>query len=109
MRIGVFLDRRAHDVGDAAVVAEVNDFRAMRLQQPADHVDGGVVAVEQRCRAHEAQRSCRGSDKFGRIRSDRLHGARLRSATGSGGRRFIPIGIQSYTRQYREGAPATRQ
>ena len=56
--VGVLLDRGPHDVGDAAVVAEVHDLGAMCLQQPADDVDRGVVAVEERCRAHEAQR-CR--------------------------------------------------
>ena len=59
--VGVFLDRGAHDVGDAAVVAEVHDLGAVRLQQPADDVDGGVVAVEQRSGADEAQRR-----RFGR-------------------------------------------
>ena len=48
MRVGVLLDRGAHDIGDAAVVAEVHHLGAVRLQQAADHVDGGVVAVEQR-------------------------------------------------------------
>ena len=54
--VGVFLQRRAHDVGDAAVVAEVHDFGAVRLQQPADDVDRGVVTVEERRGAHEPQR-----------------------------------------------------
>ena len=49
-------DGGAHDVGDAAVVAEVDHLRAVRLQQAADHVDGGVVAVEQRGGGDEAQR-----------------------------------------------------
>jgi hypothetical protein len=53
--IGILLDGRAHDVGDAAVVTKVDHFGAACLQQPADHVDGGVMAVEQRCRRHEAQ------------------------------------------------------
>ena len=68
--VGVFLDRRAHDVGDAAVVAEVHDFGAVGLQDAADDVDRGIVAVEQRGRAHEAQRpaggGCRLVDPFGR-------------------------------------------
>ena len=56
MRVRVLLDRGAHDVGDAAVVAEVHHLRAARLQQAADHVDGGVVAVEERGGGDEAQR-----------------------------------------------------
>ena len=54
--VGIFLDGRAHDVGDAAVVPEVHDLGAVGLQQPADHVDRGIVAVEQRGGADEAQR-----------------------------------------------------
>ncbi len=54
--VGVLLDRRPHDVLDAAVVAEVHDFGAVRLQDPADDVDRGVVAVEQGGGADEAQR-----------------------------------------------------
>jgi hypothetical protein len=39
--VRVLGDRGAHDVGNAAVVAEMHDLRATRLQQAADHVDGG--------------------------------------------------------------------
>ncbi len=52
----VFLDRGAHDVGDAAVVTEVHDFRTVRLQQATDDVDRSVVTVEQRGGADETQR-----------------------------------------------------
>jgi hypothetical protein len=45
--VGVLIDRCPHDVGDAAVVPEMHDLGAARLQQPPDHVDGGVVAVEE--------------------------------------------------------------
>ena len=45
--VGVFLDGCAHDVQHAAVVAEVDDFRALRLDQAAHDVDGGVMAVKQ--------------------------------------------------------------
>ena len=55
-RVGVLLDRRAHDVGDAAVVAEVDHLGALRLDQPAHDVDRRVVAVEERCGGDEAQR-----------------------------------------------------
>ena len=54
--VGVLVDGGAHDVGDAAVVPEMDHFRAARLQQAPDHVDGGVVAVEQRGGGHETQR-----------------------------------------------------
>ena len=53
--VGVLLDSGAHDVGDAAVVPQVHHFRALRLQQAPDHIDRGVVAVEQRCGGNEAQ------------------------------------------------------
>jgi len=45
--VGILLQRRAHDVPDAAVVAEVYDLRALRLYQAAHHVDRGIVAVEE--------------------------------------------------------------
>ena len=54
--VGVLLDRRADDVADAAVVAEVDDLGAGVLDQPAHHVDRGVVAVEQRSGGDEPQR-----------------------------------------------------
>ncbi len=57
MRVGVFLQRRAHDVLDCAVVAEVDDFGALRLDQAAHDVDRGIVAVEQAGRGDEAQRA----------------------------------------------------
>ena len=57
-RVGVFGNGGAHDVGDAAVVAEMHHLGAARLQQPADHVDGGVVAVEQRRGARRIAAAC---------------------------------------------------
>ncbi len=58
--IGVFLDGRAHDVQYAAVVPQVDHLAALRLDQAAHDVDGGVVAVEQGRRRHEAQRDVGG-------------------------------------------------
>ena len=52
--LGVLLDRGVHDLGDRAVVAEVDHLGAARLQQPADDVDRGVMPVEQRRGGHEA-------------------------------------------------------
>ncbi len=54
--VGVLLHGGAHDVRDAAVVAEVHDLRAVGLQQAANDVDRRVVPVEERRRAHEAER-----------------------------------------------------
>jgi hypothetical protein len=56
-RIGVLLQRRAHHILDAAVVAEMDHLRALRLDQPAHDVDRRVVAVEQAGRGDEAQRA----------------------------------------------------
>jgi uncharacterized protein involved in propanediol utilization len=42
----VFLDGAAHNFPHRAVVAEVDDLRAARLQDAAHDVDRGVVAVE---------------------------------------------------------------
>ena len=52
--VGVLLDGRAHDVVDAAIVAEVHDFHATRLDQAPHYVNGRIVTIEQRCRRHEA-------------------------------------------------------
>ena len=46
-RVRIFLDRRTHDIRDAAVVAEVDHLRPRRLDQPAHYVDRSVVSVEQ--------------------------------------------------------------
>jgi hypothetical protein len=54
--VGVFLQRGTHDVLDRTVVAQVDDFRALRLDQPAHDVDRGVVAVEQAGGGDETQR-----------------------------------------------------
>jgi hypothetical protein len=53
-RIGIFLNRRAHDVRHAAIVTKMNDFGSVGLQQATNHVDGRIVAVKQRRRAHKA-------------------------------------------------------
>ena len=89
--VRVFLQGRAHDVGDAAVVPEVHDLGAVRLQQPADDIDRGVVTVEQRSGAHESQRSSlvRGAGSLARITftadsrgSGHLHSSSRRAAPG---------------------------
>ncbi len=55
-RVGVFLQRGAHDIFHRAVVAEVNHFRALRLDDPPHDVDRRVVAIEQAGRGDETQR-----------------------------------------------------
>jgi hypothetical protein len=52
--VGVFLQGGGDDLVDRAVVAQVHDFGAHALQDAAHDVDGGVVAVEQARRGHEA-------------------------------------------------------
>ncbi len=47
--------RRGDDLVDRAVVAEMDDLGAARLQHAADDVDRGVVAVEQAGGGDEAQ------------------------------------------------------
>ena len=51
--LGVLLDGGVDDLLDRAVVAEVDDLGAVRLQDAAHDVDRRVVAVEQRRRGHE--------------------------------------------------------
>src|SRR5690606_21088751 len=53
--VGVFLQGGADDVLDRAVVAEVDDFGALRLDQAPHDVDRGVVAVEQAGGGDETQ------------------------------------------------------
>ncbi len=76
-RVRVFLQGRVDHVGHCAVVPEVDDFRPRALDQAAHHVDGGVVAVEQRGRGHEAQRRLLGLGFGSRndILRSRIHGA----------------------------------
>ena len=57
--VGVLLQRGAHHVLDRAVVAQVDDLGALRLDQPAHDVDRGVVAVEQARGGDETQRARR--------------------------------------------------
>ena len=53
--VGIFLDRRLHNVFDAAIVPEMHNFDALRLDQAAHYVNRRIVPVEQRRRGHEAQ------------------------------------------------------
>ena len=55
-RRGVFLHDRLHDVVDAAVVPEVDDLGALRLEDAPHDVDRGVVAVEEAGRGDDAHR-----------------------------------------------------
>ena len=52
----VLLEHRVDDLADRAVVPEVHDLGALRLQDPPHDVDRGVVPVEQRGRGHEPHR-----------------------------------------------------
>ena len=45
---------RGDDLVNRAVVPQVHDLGAVRLQDAAHDVDRGVMAVEQRCGGHEA-------------------------------------------------------
>ena len=84
--VGVFLQRGADHVFDAAVVAEVDHFGALRLDQPAHDVDGGVMAVEQAGGGDETQRRgvrlLGGDVAFEGVGDWRAHGARSMLKTG---------------------------
>ena len=45
--IRIFLKRGPHYVLDRTIVAQVDHFSALRLNQPAHHVDGSVVPIEE--------------------------------------------------------------
>ena len=55
----VLFDGGLDDLEDRPVVAEMDDLGARVLEQAADHVDRGVVAVEQRRGRHESNRVLR--------------------------------------------------
>src|SRR5690606_13417190 len=73
--VGVLLQGGAHHVLHRAVVAEVDDLRALRLDQAPHDVDGGVVAVEEAGRGHEAQRGGLGAGGNGSLAGGNAHGA----------------------------------
>ena len=52
----VLLDRRLDDLGDRAVVAEVDHLAALGLEDPPHDVDRRVVPVEQARRGHQPDR-----------------------------------------------------
>ena len=54
--VRVLTDGSAHHLVDTAVVTEVDDFGALRLQDASHDVDGGVVAVKEACGGHETNR-----------------------------------------------------
>ena len=53
-RVRDFFDRRLDDLLDAPVVAEMDDFGALTLQQSPHDIDRGIVTVEERCRRDDA-------------------------------------------------------
>ena len=71
----VFLDRGVDDIGDGAVMAQVDDLGARTLQNSAHDVDRRIMAVEQ----------AGGGDK-----ADRIFGC-----VGFGGSRFLRLVIGS--------------
>jgi hypothetical protein len=54
--VGIFLDRRPHNIVDTAVVAEMDNLSAACLYQASHDIDGGIMAIKQRRCGNEAQR-----------------------------------------------------
>src|SRR5690606_13783331 len=104
--------------------------RPMRLQQAANHVDGGVMAVEQRRGTHEAQRVRLGAGRTvvgterqnsggihtgasRLIRADRLHSRETPCSAGAliyprvylAGPRPVNVGPGRYPRSHVHGRP----
>ena len=52
--IGIFLNRRTHNVVNTAVMTEVHDLRAARLDQASHDINGGVVTVKQGGGGHKS-------------------------------------------------------
>jgi len=78
--VGVFLDGGVDHVLHRAVVAKVDHFHALRLDQPTHDVDRGVVAVEQAGGGDEAQRALFDGAVAGR---QLLRGGRAHAGSGS--------------------------
>jgi hypothetical protein len=56
-RVDILLNGGIDDICDTAVVTKMNDFRTLRLQESANHIDRCVMTIEQRGRADETQRT----------------------------------------------------
>ena len=79
--IGIFLQGRADDFLDGAVVAEMDHFGTLRLDQAAHDVDSGVVSIKQAGGGDETQRCGIAGGRAGR--------------QGFGGRAHGGVGIGS--------------
>jgi hypothetical protein len=87
--VRILLDRAIDDLVHRAVVPQVDDLAAGRLQDPPHDVDRRVVAVEQRGGGHETDLVLRLVDERWAARV--VHGvllARCRSRPPGGGRGF---------------------
>src|SRR5581483_2912401 len=56
-RIRILLNGGTYDIRYAAVMTQVDHFRPVGLQQAPYHIDGGIVAIEERSRGNEAHRT----------------------------------------------------
>jgi hypothetical protein len=63
----VLANRGANYLFDTAVVTEVDDLRALRLQDPAHDVDGRIVAVKEARGCDESDRGRPHADTHERI------------------------------------------
>ena len=86
--LDIFLNRRIDNLGNAAVMAEVNHLRPGGLQESADDIDRSVMAVKKTGRGHEPDavaniRSSRDSGLTER-RWDRTHSHKVHQATNFG-------------------------
>jgi hypothetical protein len=52
--VGIFLNGRAHNVVDAAIVAKVDNFDALRLYEAAHDIDRRIMPIEQRRGRHKS-------------------------------------------------------
>ena len=72
--VRIFLDRGTNDVIDTAIVAEMDDFDTLCLNQPPHDIDRCIVAIKQGCGRNEPQRDFFGvSRNAGKIAGNRTH------------------------------------
>ena len=76
--IRIFLNGGVHQLLHGAVVPQVNDFSTLALQQAANHVDRGVVSVEQGRTSYKTQRRAFGvSEGFSHLAGAAFHSCLL--------------------------------
>ena len=91
--LDVFLNRCIYDLCHAAVMAQMNYFCTGSLQEPADNIDGSVMAIEQAGGRYKANTVGRvGLSRYSRMIQRRWDGTHSR-INDSGEERIILVSV----------------